>query len=239
MTGLEREFDMGELVSVAIVGANTIVREGLKGILAERGFKVVATRANCDALAADIPDLTRPDHSGIDIVIIDANSTLEGQASCQALRQALPGVRIVLLGDDFSVRTTSEALAFGADGYLAKEISSAPLAWSLQLVASGEKVVPSQTVKAMMETNWRDQHYDKLSMPNDIHLSDREVGVLRCLTRGDGNKQISRELSITEATVKVHVSAIMRKVGAMNRTQAAMWAVSRGVVESEHGPSAK
>lgn len=216
---------MGEPVCVAIVGENTIVREGLKGILAERGFRVAMTSPDCTGVAAAAADLPP-----IDIIIIDPVSMLEAEASCKLLRHALPGVRIVMLGDDFSVRTTSEALSFGADGYLAKQISCEPLAWSLQLVAAGEKVVPSQTADAMMATNWRDPQTDELNMPDDVQLSDREVGVLRCLTRGDGNKQISRELSITEATVKVHVSAIMRKVGALNRTQAAMWAVSRGVV---------
>lgn len=218
---------MGELVCVAIVGENTIVREGLKGILTERGFRVVMTSPDSAGLAAAAADLP-----AIDIIIIDPASMLEGETSCKLLRDALPDTRIVMLGDDLSVRTTSEALAFGADGYLAKQISCEPLAWSLQLVAAGEKVVPSETANAMMATNWRDQQTDELNVPDDVHLSDREVGVLRCLTRGDGNKQISRELLITEATVKVHVSAIMRKVGAMNRTQAAMWAVSRGVVEA-------
>lgn len=217
---------MSALVCVAIVGGNAIVREGLKGILADRGFSVVATTSDCTELAAATADL-----GSIDIVIIDTPSLAEGEAGCKVLRQALPDVRIVLLGDDFSVKATSEALAFGADGYLAKHISCEPLAWSLQLVAAGEKVVPSQTVNAMMVTNWHDPQPGAFSIPDDIQLSDREVGVLRCLTRGDGNKQISRELSITEATVKVHVSAIMRKVGALNRTQAAMWAVSRGVVD--------
>ncbi|GGI67837.1 hypothetical protein GCM10007973_01220 [Polymorphobacter multimanifer] len=226
---------MGQFVSIAIVGKNTIVREGLKGILAENGFQVVSTNADCLGLAkaaADQPELA------IDIVIIDSASALDGNHSCRDLRTAFPNARIVLMGDDISVKTTSEALSLGADGYLPKHISSEPLVWSLQLIASGEKILPSQTVHALMASCWRHEERELMEFSNDIDLSDREIAVLRCLTRGDGNKQISRELSITEATVKFHVSAIMRKIGALNRTQAAIWAVSQGVAESKFAASA-
>ncbi len=220
---------MGQCVSVAIVGKNTIVREGLRGILAENGFRVVFTGADCLSLvkgAAEQPELA------IDIVIIDSASAPEGNHDCRNLRSVFPQARLVVMGDDISVKTTAEALSLGVDGYLPKHIAPEPLIWSLQLIASGEKILPSQTVHALMTSGWRHEERDLVDFASDVDLSDREIAVLRCLTRGDGNKQISRELSITEATVKFHVSAIMRKIGALNRTQAAIWAVSQGVVES-------
>lgn len=216
-------------VHLAIVGKNEIVREGLRRILVERGFSVVETAADCAALSD-----AATDHCQIDMIIVDGHSPAEGRGVCRLLREAFPVSRIVLLGEDFSVQTTSEAMSAGVDGYLAKQISCEPLARSLELIASGEKVVPSQTVAAMMETDWRPAGDDWMATASDVRLSEREIDVLRCLTRGDANKLISRELAITEATVKVHIKAIMRKLSVLNRTQAAIWAVSRGIAESPH-----
>jgi len=220
---------MKPAVRIAIVGKNEIVREGLRRILVERDFSVVAAVSSCAALRAAS---TEPHEANM--IIVDSASNAEGQATCRQLREAFPTARIVLLGEDFSVQTTSEAMSVGVDGYLAKEISCEPLARSLELIASGEKVMPSQMVAAMMETEWRQNADDWMSTANDVHLSEREIEVLRCLTRGGANKTISRELAITEATVKVHIKAIMRKLSVMNRTQAAIWAVSRGVAEAPH-----
>lgn len=220
---------MTSAVRIAIVGKNEIVREGLRRILVERDFSVVAAVSSCTTLkSAAVEPPT------IDMIVVDSVSNSEGQATCRALREAFPAAKIVLLGEDFSVQTTSEAMSVGVDGYLAKEISCEPLARSLELIACGEKVVPSQMVSAMMETEWRHNAEDWMTTANDVRLSEREIEVLRCLTRGGANKTISRELAITEATVKVHVKAIMRKLCVMNRTQAAIWAVSRGVAEAPH-----
>ncbi len=222
-------------VHIAIVGKNEIVREGLRRILVERGFGVVETAAGCAELRA-----AANDHCQIDMIIVDSQSTIEGPGVCRSLREAYPDARIVLMGEDCSVRTTSEAMSAGVDGYLARQISCEPLARSLELIASGEKVVPSQTVAAMMATDWRSASDDWMANAGDVHLSAREIGVLRCLSRGDANKLISRELAITEATVKVHIKAIMRKLSVLNRTQAAIWAVSRGIAQSPymHRPAA-
>ena len=218
---------MTTAVRIAIVGKNEIVREGLRRILVERDFSVVAAVSTCAALRA-----LASEQQSVNMIIVDSISNSEGQGTCKQIREAFPTARIVLLGEDFSVQTTSEAMSVGVDGYLAKEISCEPLARSLELIASGEKVVPSQMVAAMLETDWRHTADDWMTTAHDVRLSEREIEVLRCLTRGGANKTISRELAITEATVKVHIKAIMRKLSVMNRTQAAIWAVSRGVAEA-------
>jgi two-component system nitrate/nitrite response regulator NarL len=219
-------------VSIAIVGKNEIVREGLSRILVEEGFTVLATSVDVAALQ---PDLT--DAPVFDLIVVDAQSMMDGLAAVRTLHHNFPHARVVILGDDFSVETTSETMSCGADGYLAKQISCKPLARSLELIASGEKVVSTRTVQAMIARDWsKAPNCLVLSMPGDVRLSERERGVLQCLARGDANKLISRELDITEATVKVHVKAIMRKLGVLNRTQAAILAVTRGLVESPIPP---
>ena len=218
---------MAVLFSIAIIGQNEILREGLSRILGDMGFSIVTTSAGPEALVAQLNG-----HLVVDMIIVDSPLIHDGHITCRTLRAAYPEARIVLLGDDFSIQTTCETMAMGADGYLAKHISCGPLARSLELIALGEKVVPSQTVDAMIAADWKHNPEVKLMAPSNARLSERELGVLRCLTRGDANKVISRDLEITEATVKVHVKAIMRKLGVLNRTQAAIWAVSQGVVDS-------
>src|SRR3546814_2865264 len=103
---------------------------------------------------------------------------------------------------------------------LVKEISCEPLISSLHWVALGEKVMPTQIARTVANgvagfkrNNWRESIAD-------VNWSEREVEILRCLILGYANKVISRRLDISEATVKVHVKAILRKLRVSNRTQA-------------------
>src|SRR3546814_3750398 len=82
---------------------------------------------------------------------------------------------------------------------------------------------------------WRSAPGDWESGRIELNLSDREIEILRCLISGDANKIIARRLEITEATVKVHIKAILRKLRVMNRTQAAIWAVTRGLNQDQPG----
>lgn len=210
--------------SIAIVGRNEIAREGLRRILSESGFDIVGTASSATSLI----EASEPgDPPGL--IIIDSSSSASSNACCAQLREVFPDARIVVMSEDYSVESIARAMAAGCDGYVAKEISCKPLVGTLRLVALGEKVVPSQTVTALTEMPWRMVGDDWATNCADVRLSDREAEILRCLTRGDANKLISRELVITEATVKVHIKAILRKLGVMNRTQAAMWAVAHGL----------
>ena len=120
------------------------------------------------------------------------------------------------------------AFQAGADGYLIKTISSDVLTASLDLVMLGEVVFPSAALNLGGEA---DQPAEPV-VNQDVNevsprgLSVRETVILRCLMQGDSNKLIARRFDITEATVKVHVKAILRKIHAKNRTQAAIWAAS-------------
>jgi two-component system nitrate/nitrite response regulator NarL len=91
----------------------------------------------------------------------------------------------------------------------------------------GEKVFPSRLAALMSGESWALRSQPKPAV-GDVPLSGRELEIVQRLTDGLPNKLIASELSITEATVKVHLKTILKKIGAQNRTQAAIWAVQRG-----------
>jgi DNA-binding CsgD family transcriptional regulator len=94
---------------------------------------------------------------------------------------------------------------------------------------SGEKVLPG-SLADVLASNYRDFVASKIST-DQSNLTDRERQILRCLLNGYSNKLIARQLDITEGTVKVHLKTLMKKIAAVNRTQAALWARSQGIGE--------
>jgi two-component system, NarL family, nitrate/nitrite response regulator NarL len=113
-------------------------------------------------------------------------------------------------------------------GYLLKNMSADALHQSLRLVLLGEKVFPTDLAHLLIS--------DRLTARNEAvqgdhvnGLSDREMQILGYLTSGAQNKQIANDLQISDGTVKVHLKAILKKIGVQNRTQAALWALSQGM----------
>jgi two-component system nitrate/nitrite response regulator NarL len=222
---------MSENERIAIIARNEIVREGLLRILPERDLNVAGAFASAEELIRN-DELAR----SIDIFVMDCGPCNDDHDCCRVIKAAFPEAKLVLLGEDISWQATADAMAAGVDGYLAREISCGPLAYSIKLVASGEKVLPSQMVPQMTATNRKASAEAWQATSSEIRLSSREIEVLRCLTRGEANKNISRALDITEATVKIHIKAIMRKLKVQNRTQAALWAMSHGVSDISETP---
>lgn len=214
---------MMDEIFVSIISKNEIVREGLRRILVDQEFVV------CQAVN-DIGELETSHRSMSDsLVIVDANSFSEGVSTCRQLREKFPASRIVLMADDYSIENVGLAFGAGVDGYLVKAISCEPLGGALRLISMGEKVFPSQIAESLLDPTWRSAFSSWGTDTDDLNLSGREVEILRCLVSGEANKVISRRLHITEATVKVHIKAILRKLRVTNRTQAAIWAVTRGL----------
>lgn len=213
----------GDLMS--IVGRNEIVREGLRRILTEQNFNVRTMSPNEATLMEEAAAGWAPK-----LIIVDsAAATDESLETCRLLRELFPESRIVLMGDDHGIEAVALAFAAGVDGYLIKAISCEPLVGALKLILMGEKVLPTPTVDAIVDPRGRPICGNRDAIRAGASLSEREIEILECLIRGDANKLISRRLAITEATVKVHVKAILRKLRVQNRTQAAIWAVNRGL----------
>ncbi|NWK97808.1 DNA-binding response regulator [Sphingobium lactosutens] len=209
-------------VHLAIVGKNEIIREGLRRILIDEDFLID------DAVSRPL-DLDG-EMDGDTVIVVDAIDINDGLATCEEVRARFPSSRIVIMADEYGLEDVSRAFMTGAvDGYIVKQISCRPLASALRLTALGEKVLPSQIAESLGKSQFSSlpNHWSTGAIGNS--LSTREVDILRCLVEGEPNKVISRRLQIADATVKVHIKAILRKLRVRNRTQAAIWAVSRGM----------
>ncbi len=144
------------------------------------------------------------------------------------LREDLPATPVVVLTDERDPRTLAGCLNAGAAAFLLKDISLEALIHSLKLAMLGQKVMPTDLAAALINGAAGVQPVNGKSLES-YGLSDREMEILRCLVNGDANKVIANRLDITEATVKVHMKSLLRKIKAGNRTQAAIWALNHGL----------
>jgi two-component system nitrate/nitrite response regulator NarL len=205
---------------IFLVEANRLSREGMSRLFLGSDFMVVGEAGNAHDAIQGMAALDNPP----DLILIDPVE--DSGTALAALRTAAPEARIVVLTDELCTRRLSNALNAGAQGYLLKNIAPNALMQSLHLVTLGEKVLPTNLADLLMAGR-------RLPMPSSgpgaqAGLSQREVEVLRHLMTGASNKLIARTLNITEATVKVHLKSLLRKINAANRTQAAMWALNNG-----------
>jgi two-component system nitrate/nitrite response regulator NarL len=197
-----------------LIDPNRLFRDGLRYLLAGTRFAVAAefgTPGQALAHAAEAaPGL---------LVVGQAKPDAD---DLQGLREAYPAARIVVLADRVTIDGLRDAMAAGADGFLAKTVSPEALVQSLQLVMMGEKVYPTNLASLLAEAG------APVPQGSLRGLSTREQEILHLLVTGASNKAIAIRLGITEATVKVHLKTVLRKVDVGNRTQAAVWALNNG-----------
>jgi two-component system nitrate/nitrite response regulator NarL len=215
---------MLDVIRVAIIGPNEIVREGLRCILSEKDFEVRAGASSVE----DLVPLVSSDEPPHILVLNGFPEDTMLNASRDA-RDAYPLTRVVVILERFDSETVIRCVGAGIDGVLVRDISCEQLAGALKLIALGQRMVPSEIVGSLTDLHWRRTSGDWEATRASVNLSDREIEILKCLVAGEANKVISRRLNITEATVKVHIKAILRKLHVVNRTQAAIWAVVRGL----------
>jgi two-component system nitrate/nitrite response regulator NarL len=221
---------LSPVIPTALVGNSPLLRSGLQHILRESPFAL--------GEAAPVVDSARlqPVASQPILVIIEAKQNASRLVKVtRQVREQFPEARIVVLADQFDLSFVRLGHEAGVDGFCL--VASAPdvMIKALELVMLGESVLPSEVLRSIMAGLPQRQQQPLQSTTGEPTLSDlkacklsaREAQILGCLREGAPNKVIARKLDVTEATIKVHVKAILRKVGAANRTQAAMWASQR------------
>jgi two-component system, NarL family, nitrate/nitrite response regulator NarL len=228
---------MSSIVSV-VVHASRMFREGVKNVLTETPFEPACTVASPGEV---------PSHmSGADdqiMAIIGAATDCEIVQAVSTTKERFPDAHVVVIGDATDTRNVVAALEADASSFLDENMDAAALIKALELVALGEPVVSVDLLRQLLGPNLpaadegavSSEEQQRLlqappskkaaSMPP--RLSSREAAILDGLVQGAPNKVIAHQLNITEATVKVHVKAILRKIRVSNRTQAAIWAMSR------------
>jgi two-component system, NarL family, nitrate/nitrite response regulator NarL len=205
---------------VILVGHSRLFLEGLSLMLEGSDLTVACTTNSVSEL---LPLLTAIDEQP-DLIVWDSSTNLEQDLVRLAeIHREFPKIGIVALADEVDAAHVDRTLAAGVRGLLPKCISTDALRLSLQSMAFAENVaiVPFNLARSRQESSAGRSPIGASILP--IRLSSREAEILERLGVGAPNKIIARELSIAEATIKVHVKALMRKINVSNRTQAAVW----------------
>jgi len=154
----------------------------------------------------------------------------------ELFKQDQPGAKVALLTQNYESTAALAAFAADVNAYLSRESSWDTIFKSLELVMLGEAVFPWQLFTGVLKTNSFGVP-SPTRRPHDsaARLSPQETAIIRYLAEGSSNKAIARKAAISEATVKVHVKAILRKIRAQNRTQAAIWAIQNVIQDGASG----
>ncbi len=214
-------------VQISLLGKNEIAREGLRKILSGEHFQINISTADPAVIINRLP--ARNANGDVHVVVIDNSDGAEALDACKLMVAAKTEAKLVWLADRYAFDEVASAFQAGIDAVIVKEISCDPLIESIRLVAMGEKVFPSQLATDLANCMPIAETGDWRSNATEAGLSLREVEILESIMAGMANKVIARKFDICEATVKVHVKAILRKLGVENRTQAATWAVKHSV----------
>jgi two-component system, NarL family, nitrate/nitrite response regulator NarL len=208
-----------------IVDSNRLSREGMVRLLSDTNFEVLGHAGDIEEL-----DAVAAEHGHPELLLLDLPRETDGlKERLVELRERAPAMKVVILTTSVQPRPLAEYFGVGVDGYLLKDISTEALIGSLNLVLAGERVFPSQLIPLILRGTSSMPTMANTATAEGAHLSDRELQILGCLVEGASNKMIANRLSVTEATIKVHVKSILRKINAQNRTQAAIWALNNGI----------
>jgi two-component system, NarL family, nitrate/nitrite response regulator NarL len=218
---------------VLVVGADRLFRETLKLFLESDGFTVVERGS-----VGDLPERIAPaDGRAILIYSLHGEVTIERDLACiQDARRRFPGLRTLVLAGTINPSVFLQTVAAGVEGLMLKDISGDVLRRAIRLVLLGQHLFSAGLAQHLLaaQTAAADTTppteatapAQRATGERTLMFSEREQQILQCLVNGLSNKAIARKHHIAEATVKVHVKGLLRKVQVSNRTQAAIWALN-------------
>jgi two-component system, NarL family, nitrate/nitrite response regulator NarL len=239
---------MGQCLATIVVEPRSLVREALVSLMASHSYQVVGSFAS----TADIESTLRVADAPR-LVILGSLPADEAVSAAGSIRKRWPETKIILLFDRASSADFQKLLASEIDGCIPLFASPDTLVGTLQQIIAGDlRVLVLKTEASSMArpTGWHEEGDEPGLTPNNnparrddpengaigrttslrtVHgLSPREEEILKSVVRGHSNKIIARTCGVTDATIKVHMKSILRKIRVENRTQAAIWALEQG-----------
>lgn len=198
---------------ILIADDHALVSETIAAYLEQSGLQNVVTVQSLDEALAKAAA-----SESLELVLLDWRMPgMEGLQGLSRMKDVVTDAPVAMMSGMASPEIAQEAISMGAAGFVPKTLGAKSLVSTIRLIMSGETYVPFEFMKDA----------GREAIPN---LTRREAEVLRCVCAGKPNKQIARELELKEVTVKLHVKTMCRKLGAANRTQAAMIARDRQLV---------
>ncbi|MBL8349814.1 MAG: response regulator transcription factor [Burkholderiaceae bacterium] len=218
--------DAVDPIRVLVVDDHTLFRRGLTALLATQPrFRVVGEAGDAGEAQRRAAEL-QPD-----VILLDNHLPgVHGVDAIQGLREVAPRARVLMLTVSEDGDTLARALQRGASGYLLKTVDSDVLAAAIERAVQGRSTISPEMTGKLVSAFQALQAAPEPAPPPDAAqaLSPREQQILGEIARGASNKEIARTLDIAEATVKIHVQHILRKLNLSSRVQAAVYLASRG-----------
>lgn len=207
-------------IRILVADDHSVVRKGLRTFLSLQSDLEIIGEASDGEQAVAMALQLKPD-----VVLMDIKMPkMDGIAATAAIRQQLPDTEVIALTSVLEDASVVGAVRAGAIGYLLKDTEADELCRAIVAAAAGQVQLSPQAAARLM----REVRAPEAPEP----LSERETDVLRLLAQGYSNKELAQSLSLSEKTVKTHVSNILGKLGVPSRTQAALYAVRIGLVPS-------
>lgn len=211
-------------IRVLIVDDHSVVREGLRMFLARDSELEIVGEAADGAQAVQLTLQLRPNVVIMDLIM----PVMNGVAAIKAIRSQLPETQVIALTSVLESDSVVEAIRAGAIGYLLKDTGAVELRRVIKAAAAGHLQLSPQASGHLLNAM-------RTPEQQPVTLTPREMDVLRLIVEGQSNKEIARNLNLTEETVKSHVRHILNKLDVQSRTQAAMAAIRIGILSPDNG----
>jgi len=213
-----------DTMRIVIVDDHTLFRTGLNELLTRRNLRVVGMTGVPEEALSLVED-KKPD-----IVLLDLRmGEIGGLSVLRDIREAMPDQCVVILTTSVEEADLLKALKLGANGYLLKDIEPDNFVKMLERARAGETIVAPDLTGLLARAAISTESDHRKVSHSSYNLTPREMDILRHIAMGESNKHIASALGIVDGTVKLHVRAVLKKLGVQSRVQAAVLAVSENI----------
>ncbi len=226
MRRVTQSTEAAEPVRVIVADDQELFRRGLTMLLTQEPDIEVVAEAGDGVAATELAASMAPD-----VVLLDVRMPRRsGIEACKAIKEDNPSAKVIMLTVSDEEADLYEAVKSGAAGYLLKDSSIEEVAQGIRVVADGQSLIsPSMAVKLIDE--FKQMSKPERNQVNGLRLTERELEVLRLVAKGLNNREIAKQLFISENTVKNHVRNMLEKLQLHSRMEAVMYAVKEKLLE--------